>query len=175
MSYAANLETAKVFLKVGQKKQARESLLRAMAGIPPEEKSGDNVGYLKTLAMLAKMHVEDSDWDRALVCVEEGLSAKPDHVDLVFLKILYFLDMKRYDEMLAMCGIYLLSYGTDAEYDYEFNNGKVLNEVYTNFLPLLRQRCADREQVRSVIARLADASQKPELTRAVEILSGAAS
>jgi len=56
--------------------------------------------------------------------INEGLQVKADHVDLLFLNALLLLEAKRFDEMLAALGIFLLSAAPDERYMYEFANDK---------------------------------------------------
>src|SRR3569833_3341194 len=96
MSYTANFETAKIYLVTGLKERAREYLVKVVDSVPEQERSTGNAVYLKALALLARLAIEDSARDHSAGYIEQGLAIKPDHADLLFLKALLFWDILRY-------------------------------------------------------------------------------
>lgn len=170
MSYAANLDSARTYLKVGRIERAKESLLRALSAVPAEEKVASNDAYLKILALLAKLAFNDKSQNNAAEYIEEGLQVKADHVDLLFLNALSLLEEKKYDEMLAALGIFLVTAAPDECYTYEFANEKTIGEVLGNLLPLAYRRCARRDELKALFTRLAAATGTARLAKAIEVL-----
>ena len=171
MSYIANLDSARTYLKVGHIERARESLQRALGGVPPGDKVASNGAYLKILALLAKLAFGEKPQGPVAEYVKEGLQVKADHVDLLFLNALLLLEERKFNETLAALGIFLVSAAPDENYMYEFANNKTLQEVFDNVLPLAYQNCSRREELKALFTRLATASGNPALTQALAVLS----
>ncbi len=171
MSYVANLDSARTYLKVGRVERARESLLRALSGVPAEEKVASNGAYLNILSLLAKLAFGEKPKGPVEEYINEGLRVKSDHADLLFLNVLLLLEAKRFDEMLATLGIFLVSAAPDTHYMYEFAGDKALQEVFTNLLPTAYQHCSRRDELKALFTRLAAASGTPALTRALDVFA----
>lgn len=171
MSYAANLDSALTYLKVGRIERAKESLLRALSAVPAEDKVASNDAYLKILALLAKLAFSDKSQNNAAEYIKEGLQVKADHVDLLFLNALSLLEEKKYDEMLAALGIFLVTVAPDERYSYEFANEKTIGEVLGNLLPLAYRRCVRRGELKVLFTRLTAAAGTARLAKALEVFA----
>ncbi|MEK7321707.1 MAG: hypothetical protein AABZ84_01350, partial [Pseudomonadota bacterium] len=88
MSYTANFDTAKIYLKTGLKARAQEYLVKVVEAIPTHECVAGNLVYLKTLTLLARLSLEGGERARCIGYVDRGLAVKADHADLLFLKAL---------------------------------------------------------------------------------------
>lgn len=170
MSYLANLDTARAYLKVARPDKALESLNRALEGVPESDKTAGNGGYRKILVLLASVHLREARAEQAMPHIEAGLRAKPDDTDLLFLKALYFMDRKRYDEMLATLVMYFLSLGDGAESDYEYADEKCLKQAFLNMLPVAYPRAEKRAEIAVLIHKMAAATGRPALAKAAEIV-----
>lgn len=172
MSYTASLDTARTLIKVGRKELARYSLLRALADVPESSKVAANVDYLNILSLLTNLTINNSDWSQALGYLEEGLRIKPDHSDLLFLKILFFYDSKRYDELLPTVGMYFLSLGSESNaYRYEFAGERAHTQLFTAVIPRAYQGCANRPLIKALVTRMAQGSNQPLLRRMVDVMN----
>ena len=171
MSYIANLDSACTYLKVGRIERARESLQRALAGVPAEHKVSSNRAYLKILALLAKLSFSEKPKGPAAEYINEGLQVKSNHVDLLFLNALALLDQKKYDEMLAALGIFLVSIPPDEDDQYEFADEKAVQEVFSNLLPTAYRNCSRHEELKALFKRLATAAGSPVLAKALEVIA----
>ena len=169
MSYVANLDSARTYLKVGRFERARESLQRALSSVPADEKVASNGAYLNILSLLAKLAFSEKPKGPVAQYINEGLQVKADHVDLLFLNALLLLEAKRFDEMLAALGIFLLSAAPDERYMYEFANDKTMQEVFNNLLPMAYRNCSRRDELKALFTRLAAAAGTPALTRALDV------
>ena len=120
-SYTANYNYAMSFLKFKQKEEAEYALKRALSQVPGNEKNENNIVYLSILANLAFLALERRDLESSARCVEEGLAVKNNHADLLFIKALMLMDIKRFDEMLEALILYLLAIDvTDAgKFNYQ--------------------------------------------------------
>ncbi|BCB96079.1 hypothetical protein JZK55_10010 [Dissulfurispira thermophila] len=173
MSYEANFNSALTYMKLGQKELAIDSLKRAMAQIPDNEKTKENAAYLKMLVMIAKFNFEKKQGEEAIKNIEEGLKIKDDHSDLLFLKALYLLDNKMFDEMLVTLINYLLTI-SDAEskkYDYEFVGEKALNEVFSNLIPLSYKNSVQHKNIKDIVKKMVDVSQNENIKRAYDLMN----
>ena len=173
MSYQSNFNSALTYMKLGQKELAIESLKRAMSQIPDKEKTKDNAAYLEMLALIAKFNFEKKDGNEAIKNIEEGLKIKENHADLLFLKALYLLDNKMFDEMLAVLINYLLTL-TSADkdiYDYEFTGQNALDEVFGNLIPLSYKNSPQYKSINDIVKKMADASQNEYIKRAYNVMN----
>jgi len=157
MSYTANFETAKIYLATGLKERAREYLVKVVDSVPEQERSTGNAVYLKALALLARLAIEDSDRDHSAGYIEQGLAIKPDHADLLFLKALLFWDIQRYDDMFLALMAFLGAVLADdaAKFDYEYIGEKVVAEAVYKLLPDAYMKAASSEQLAAAIAAAA--------------------
>lgn len=173
MSYEANFNSALTYMKLGQKELAIDSLKRAMAQIPENEKTKENAAYLKMLVMIAKFNFEKKEGEEAIKNIEEGLKIKDDHSDLLFLKALYLLDNKMFDEMLATLINYLLTISDEEtkKYDYEFAGEKALNEVFSNLVPLSYKHSTQHKNIKEIVKKLVDASQNEYIKRVYDLMN----
>jgi tetratricopeptide (TPR) repeat protein len=160
-------------MKLGQKELAIESLKRAMEQIPDNEKTRDNAAYLKMLVLIAKFNFEKKEGEEAIKNIEEGLKIKDDHSDLLFLKALYLLDNKMFDEMLAVLINYLLTLtGPDRDrYDYEFVGQNAINEVFNNLIPLGYRNSVQHKNIKDIVKKMVDASQNENIKRAYDLMN----
>ena len=173
MSYQSNFNSALTYMKLGQKELAIESLKRAMAQIPDKEKTKDNAAYLKMLALIARFSFEKKDGNEAIKNIEEGLKIKDDHADLLFLKALYFLDNKMFEDMLAVLVNYLLTLAEPDKkiFDYEFTGENAINEVFNNLIPMAYKNATQYKNIKDIVKKLSDASQSEYIERAYNLMS----
>ncbi len=170
MSYLPNLDTARAYLKVGRPDKALESLNRAIAAVPDSEKTPANRPYFKILMLLATVHLRESRPEQAAAHIEAGLQVKSDDTDLLFLNALFFMDRKRYDDMLAALVMYFLSVGDNAENDYEYADEKSLQQAFMNMLPMAYPRAEKRAEIAALIHKLAVATARPALIKAAQFV-----
>src|SRR3989304_583993 len=142
MSYEANFNTALTYIRSGLSDRAMESLHKALAGVSLEDKTPDNVIYLRILTLLARLGLERGRRDDALNYINEGLNLRENHSDLLFLNALYLLDEKRYDEVAGTLITYLVSLiqSDAAKYDYEFTGTAALREGNRAPIPVAYSR-----------------------------------
>lgn len=173
MSYEANFNSALTYMKLGQKELAIDSLKRAMAQIPDNEKTRENAAYLKMLALIAKFNFEKKEGEEAIKNIEEGLKIKDDHSDLLFLKALHLLDNKMFDEMLAVLLNYLLTlkHPDRERYDYEFTSENAINEVFNNLVPLAYKNSTQYKGIKDIVKKMADASQNEYIRKVYNLMS----
>jgi len=172
MSYVANLNSALTYFKVDRPELAHESLLRAYSEVPDSDKLEDNPEYLKILALLAKSTLLESKPEKAIDFIDQGLVVKNDHIDLMFLKILYLYDMKLFDEMLAFIGLFLIAQeNSDENYSYEFSSSKSTNEIYKNLLPNAYVNSENRDEIEIILTKLSEASKSESLSKAIGEIS----
>lgn len=172
MSYQSNFNSALTYMKLGQKDLAIDSLKRAMAQIPDNEKTKENAAYLKMLTMIAKFNFEKKEGEEAIKNIEEGLKIKDDHSDLLFLKALYLLDNKIFDEMLAVLINYLLTLTSPDKdrYDYEFVGQNAIDEVFNNLLPLAYKRALQYKSIIGIVEKMVSASQNEYIKKAYDLM-----
>ena len=170
--YEANYKSALSFLKLGMKEQAFDCLNLAFSQVSPENKTIDNVLYFYILSDLSVLSIEKPDKGRAKALIEEGLSVKKDHADLLFLKALLLMDENRYDEMLESITHYFLSStaGDISLYNYRFTHEGALREIYDNLLPVAYKNAFQHLQIRDVVFRLCEVTNNIYLLRAHEIM-----
>src|SRR3569832_2561858 len=146
MSYAANFETAKIYFKSGLKERAKEYLVNVVQAVPEAEREVNNNDKLMSLSMLARLHLETGDRERSADYVEQGLAAKADHADLLFLKALLLWDIGRHDDMiLNLMGYLGAVVATDAaRYDYDYSGERVVAEAIYKILPETYVHAASR-------------------------------
>ena len=172
MSYAANFETAKIYFKSGLKERAKEYLVNVVQAVPEAEREINNDVYLKALSMLARLHLEAGDRGRSADYVEQGLAAKADHADLLFLKALLLWDIGRHDDMfLNLMGYLGAVVATDAaRYDYDYSGERVVAEAIYKLLPEAYVHAASRAQLAVAIAEAAARSDNKMIRTVHEIL-----
>ncbi len=172
MSYQSNFNSALTYMKLGQKDLAIDSLKRAMAQIPDNEKTKENAAYLKMLTIISKFNFEKKEGEEAIKNIEEGLKIKDDHSDLLFLKALYLLDNKMFDEMLAVLIGYLLTLtGPDKDrYDYEFVGQNAINEVFNSLFPLAYKKAGQYKSITGVVEKIVNASQNEYIKKAYDLM-----
>jgi len=169
MSYVANLHSAQTYFKAGRPELAQKSLLRAYAEVPDCDKHNKNSDYLKILALLGKGLMAESKPSKAIDFIDQGLSIKNDHIDLMFLKMLHLFDMKKFDEMLAFIGLYLIAQENQPEgCDYEFSSEKALNEVFKTMLPKAYINSVHRDEIEEILLKLKEASGSNNIQMALD-------
>src|SRR3972149_10820105 len=170
--YEANYKSALSFLKLGMKEQAFDCLNLAFSQVSPENKTIDNVLYFYILSDLSVLSIEKPDKGRAKALIEEGLSVKKDHADLLFLKALLLMDENRYDEMLEAIIHYILSLATGdiSFYNYIYTHEGALMEIYDNLLPVAYKYAFQHAQIRDVVSRMCEVTNNRWLVRAHETM-----
>jgi len=173
VSYQANYDTAITYLRVGLEDRARESLEKTLESVPDNEKTDDNIVYLKTLFLLSKINLEKDDIRKALQYLDEGLRVKKDHADLLFLWSLCLRNAKRYDEMFASLITYLVSLTArdEGRYEYEFSGEAALGEVCDKLIPLSYTHSSAPREFCDVVKRLAEKTQNPAINKALEAIT----
>lgn len=171
-SYAANYQSALSYLKLNLKEPAKETLKRALAQVSQDEMREDNPVYLGIISTLAILSLEQADFEAVCRYVDQGLSVKKDHLDLLFLKTLLLMDQKRYDEMLETIIHYLLAKGSGEEgvYDYRYAHAGALKEVYENLLPMSYRLAFQQDQIKGLVQKLSQAARNEWLKKAYEIM-----
>jgi hypothetical protein len=171
-SYAANYHSGLSYLKLNLKDPARETLKRALAQVSPEEMRGDNPVYLGIVSTLALLSLEQADFEGACRYVDQGLSVKKNHLDLLFLKALLLMDQKKYDEMLEAIVHYLLAKGNgdEAVYDYRYAHEGALKEIYENLLPTSYRLAFKQIEIKELVRKLYQAARNEWLKKAHEIM-----
>lgn len=171
-SYTANYQSALSYLKLNLKDPAKETLKRALAQVSQEEIREDNPVYLGIISTLAFLSLEQADFQGACRYVDQGLSVKKDHLDLLFLKALLLMDQKRYDEMLETVIHYLLAKGNcdGPVYDYRYAHEGVLKEVYENLIPTSYRLALQQVEIRDLVQKLSQAAQSEWLKKAHEVM-----
>lgn len=172
MSYTANFDTAKIYLKTGLKARAREYLVKVIEAIPADECAADNLVYLKTLTLLARLSIEGGERERCIGYVDRGLAVKPDHADLLFLKALLLWDDERHDEMFLNLMGYLGAVVDQnaAQYEYEYSGQKVVAEALYKLLPESYAKSASRPQLAAAISDSAASSANTMIQAVHKIL-----
>lgn len=170
--YEANYKSALSFLKQGMKEQAFGCLNMAYSQVSTEHKTVDNVSYLNILSNLSALSLEKADKSRTIKLIEEGLSVKKDHSDLLFLRSILLMDEQRYDEMLEGIVHYFLSLEADniSVYNYIYAHEGVLIEIYDNLLPVAYKYAFQHSQIRDLVSRMCELTNNRWLVRAHEIM-----
>jgi len=172
MSYTANLNSALTYFKANRPELAHDSLRRAYSEVPDSDKNNDNSDYLKILALLGKLSLLESKPEKAIDFIDQGLQVKNDHLDLMFLKLLYLYDMKMFDEMFAFIGLFLIEQDKVEEgFKYEFNSNRVLEEIYYKILPAAYINSANRNEIEEILHKLYDASKSKYIQKAIDQLT----
>lgn len=171
-SYTANYNYAMSYLKLGQREAALEALKRALSQVPEDEKNKDNATYLSILSVIAFIVIEDKDYAGVARYVEEGLSIKHNHADLLFMKALLLLDEKRFDEMLEALIHYLLSLDeTDSDrFNYRYAHEGALKEVYDNLLPMACKYAFEYSKITDITRQLCKATGSERLKKACDAM-----
>lgn len=172
MSYTANFETAKIYVKTGLKVRAEEYLVKVVEAVPEAERETNNSVYLKALSLLARLHIEKGDREGSARYVEQGLSAKPDHADLLFLKALLLWDIGRHDEMFLNLMGYLgaVVAANASRYDYDYNGEKVVAEAIYKLIPEAYAKAVARPRLAAAIAEAASRSENTMIRTVHKIL-----
>jgi len=171
--YVANYNFALSYLKSNQKDAAVEALESALAQVPENEKNENNSIYLSIISALAFLVLEKNDFKRVARYVEEGLAVKKDYADLLFMKALLLMDMKRFDEMLETLIHYLLALAAvDREkYDYKYTGEGALKEVYVSLLPVACKNAFEFEKIRDISEQLSKSTGSEWLKKACEVMA----
>ena len=139
-------------MKLGMKEQALDCLNLAFSHVSSENKTVDNGLYFNILTDLSALSIEKLDKERAKALIEEGLSVKKDHTDLLFLNILLLMDENRYDEVIEAIINYLLSSanGDIDLYNYRYTHDGVLKEIYENLLEIIKTNKPDSVAIEEI-------------------------
>ena len=172
MSYQANYDTALTYINAGLIDRAYEALSKALKDVPESDKVQDNVVYLRTLSLLGKLSMEKNRKDEAMRYVEEGLSVRSDHPDLLFLRILYLWDQERFDEMFGSLISYLITFLSPEQKKYgcEFIGQGAVDEVFKTLLPVSYRSSVSNKETIDVIRRLSEKTQNEIIRRAYEMM-----
>lgn len=171
-SYTANYQSALSYLKLNLKDPAKETLKRALAQVSQDDMREDNPVYLGIVSTLALLSLEQADFEGACRYVDQGLSVKKNHLDLLFLKALLLMDQKRYDEMLETIIHYLLAKGNgdEALYEYRYAHEGALREIYENLLPTSYRLAFKQVEIKELVRKLSEAAQSQCLQKAHQIM-----
>src|SRR3569833_2587224 len=172
MGDAAELGTAEIYMKWGLKERAKEDLVNVAQAVPEAEREVNNDVFLLALSMLARLHLETGDRERSADYVEQGLAAKADHADLLFLKALLLWDIGRHNDMfLNLMGYLGAVVATDAaRYDYDYSGERVKAEAIYKLLPEAYVHAASRAQLAVAIAEAAARADNKMIRTVHEIL-----
>jgi tetratricopeptide (TPR) repeat protein len=170
--YVANLNSALAYLKMGKRDHARESLNRALSQVPEDEKSGDNLAYIKILFHIGALAISDEDFTSAAKYIEEGLSLKENYADLLFLRLVVLRYRGAYNAMFPDVLNYLLACSAEDSiiYDYRFTVQESIDGVIKEMLPLAYENSVDREAYMAAVTRFVDATGSELFKRAREIM-----
>ncbi len=171
-SYIANLNSAIAYLKMGQRDHARESLNRALSQVPEDEKKGDNLAYIRMLSYLAATAVGDKDYTSAAKYVEEGLSLREMHADLLYLRLVVLKYRGAYDAMFPDVLKYLLACSSEDSsiYNYGFTTDESVARVMNEMLPPAYENSSDHEAYMAAVTRYVDTSGSKLLKMAHEVM-----
>jgi len=170
-AYVANLESAITYMKIGQEGLAAESLERARSRVPDSHKSGENLSYLKILALSARLSLEEKDFPKAQQYIDEGLGLKKDHTDLLLLNSILLMNCGRFGDMLLNLVNFLLSLDGTGDDEYDYANPLTLKEVFENLLPLAYRNTPNGDAVTTIIGKLYKATGNEYLGRACDVLT----
>ncbi|MEW5743978.1 MAG: hypothetical protein AB1805_00870 [Nitrospirota bacterium] len=173
--YAANYNSALSFLKLDQKEPAIETLKRALSQVPEADKSEDNATYLGILASLAFLSLEKRESRQAAAYVDEGLTVKKNHADLLFVRALLLVDAQRFDEVLETAVHYLLALQeSDApRYGYRYTHPGALKEVYDTLIPMACRYALQYDQIKDIVDKLWHSTKSEWIKRAHEAMEKA--
>lgn len=173
MSYLANLETAVTYINAKLTDRAQESLYKALAGVPQEDKRGDNPVYLRILALLGKTHFERNDQAGARKYVEEGLALSPNHPDFLFMNILHFWGQSRHEEMFGAVIAFLaaLVTGGDKGFVCDFANDATLEELFKTLVPKAYRKSSGKAGMKAVVEKLFAATGSPLFGQVCRIMN----
>ncbi len=168
MKSEANFDTGVTYLRAGLTERARESFERALADVAPAARVAENGTYLKTLTLLARLHLERGAAAAAIQFIDQGLAVKPGHCDLLFLRALCCWEQKRFDEMFLALIHFLAVMAPPATepYLYEFTHAMAVKEVCDTLLPKAYRHSTSRGQTHAVVQRLAEQTGNPLLEQA---------
>ncbi len=172
-AYIANLNSAIAYLKMGKREHARESLSRALSQVPENEKTTDNLYYIRMLSFLGAMAVGDGDYASAARYIEEGLALREIHADLLYMRLLVLMHRGAYNAMFPDVLKYLIACGADDStiYDAGFATQESINKVLNEILPLAYENSTGREAYLAAVTRFIDATGNELLKRAYEIMT----
>jgi len=170
--YSANLSSALAYLKIGKRDQARESLNRALSQVPEDDKTGDNLVYLRILFHLGSLAISEGDYTSAANYIEEGLSLKEIHADLLCMRLLVLVHRGAYNAMFPDVLKYLTACIAEDSgiYDYRFANQDIIDSVINEMLPIAYANSTDREAYMAAVKRFVDNTGSPLFVRAHEIM-----
>jgi len=173
MSYRANLETAVTYINAKLVERAQESLFKALAGVPEDEKRSDNPVYLRILALLAKTHFERNDQAGARKYVEEGLALSPNHPDFLFMNILHFWGVGRHEEMFGAVIAYIASLITGGAEGTacDFANEATLEELFKTLVPRAYRKSSGKAEMKAVVEKMLAATNSPLFARVCRIMN----
>lgn len=171
-AYIANYNSALSFLKLNQKEPALEALKRALSQVPEDEVNENNAVYLSILSGLSFILLENREVEEAYNLVNQGLAVKKNHADLLFIRALLLMDLKRFDEMLEVIIHYLLALGeTEGEkYDYRFTSEQALKEIYETLVPMAYRYSLQYGEIRDIVERLCRTTNNEWLKKAYDIM-----
>ncbi len=171
-SYVANYNYALSYLKLGQKETAIEALKRALSQVPENEKNEENAIYLSILSALAFLVIENKDFESVARNVEEGLAVKKDHADLLFMKTLLLMNLRRFDEMLETIIHYLLALEEKGaeKFNYGYAHEGAVKEIYNNLLPMAYKCAFEHAQIREIVHKLYKSAGSEGLKRAYDLM-----
>ncbi|MBI5142591.1 MAG: hypothetical protein HZA20_10470 [Nitrospirae bacterium] len=173
MSYLANLETAVTYINAKLTDRAQESLFKALAGVPDEDKRADNPVYLRILALLGKTHFERNDPGGALKYVQEGLALRPNHPDFLFMNILHMWGQGRHEEMFSAVITYIAALVTGGAEGLacDFANEATLEELFKTLVPKSYRKSAGKAEMKAVVEKMLAATNSPLFGRVCGIMN----
>jgi hypothetical protein len=157
-NYEANLDTAISYLKSNQRDSAVKTTNMALSQVPGQDKLTDNYTFFKILSLAARFAIEDGLTARADALVQEGLSLKKMHADLLFLNSLICNSRHQYGEMLTSLISYLIAADLP-EHElcgYDFVNPVAMKEVLGKYLPLAYNNTPNHEQILALVGDTLD-------------------
>lgn len=172
MSYEANFNTALTYIRSGLPEMAVEALYKALAGVSVNEKTPENIVYLRILTQLARLSLERGRRDEAFKYISEGLKLRKDHTDFLFLNALYLLDENKYDQVTGTLITYLVSLlqADAAKYDYEFTSAGALKEVYGRLIPASYSKSVTHVDILNIVRQLSEKTGSELISQAYRIM-----
>lgn len=163
MNYQSNYETAQTYLQAGLRERAEEILLSTLKEIPANDKIQKNTIYLKILANLAQLRLEDKQLKQAKDLIEEGLGILSTHIDLLFLRCLYEWETMQYDDMfISLVGFINSLDEEQSRNQYSiFSSKETIQQVFSTLLPIAYKNATSRKEVRVVIQQMKASTNNP--------------
>ncbi|KJR42558.1 hypothetical protein MCHI_001539 [Candidatus Magnetoovum chiemensis] len=174
--YEANLETAVSYLKMDLKTDAEATFKMAMSQVPQEDKTSNNIAYIRILCYCAWLSLEAGDIIRASNLINEGLKLRKMHADLLFLNSLIFRSAHKYGDMLTSLISYLIAADLPDKdlFSYEFVNPGVLKSVIEDYIPLAFRNTPNHapilEVIKNTIVKIKELASGEYIERAYNIL-----